>query len=104
LRRALALAGAKYAIVSLWDVPALASMLLMDFFFDAYDEGIDPHLALRQAQNRVRKISISELRRSSLGNDIIAELTDSGQIHSQPHDDFQPLKSPYFWGAWICQG
>ncbi len=104
LRRALALAGAKHAIVSLWDVPARASMLLMNYFFDDYLAGVAPSQALHQAQNRVRQCTIQELSQSLLGQEILEELHAIGQIEINTPSHYQPLISPFFWGAWICQG
>jgi tetratricopeptide (TPR) repeat protein len=104
LRRALALAGARHAIVSLWDVPTRASMLLMNYFFDGYLAGVAPSLALHQAQNRICHSTIQELSQSPLGQEILEELHAIGKIDNRTPRDRQPLRSPYFWGAWICQG
>jgi tetratricopeptide (TPR) repeat protein len=101
LRRALAIAGAKHAIVSLWDVPGFVSLLLMEKFFTAYLSGDTPHQALSQAQNYVRRVTVAQLETSSLGQEILKELGTLAQL-AKP--EYQPLRSPFFWGAWICQG
>jgi tetratricopeptide (TPR) repeat protein len=104
LRRALALAGAKHAIVSLWDVPARASMLLMKYFFDAYLAGVAPSAALRQAQNQIRTVTIAQLNESELGREVVAVLKEKHHIGDNTPSDDRPLQSPSYWGAWICQG
>jgi CHAT domain-containing protein/Tfp pilus assembly protein PilF len=107
LRRAFAISGAKHTIVSLWDVPVDASILLMERFFELYQTGVPPADALRQAQNYIRTISISELATTKLGKEALdgkEGLKATGAIDSQTPPDFQPWRSPYYWGAWICQG
>jgi CHAT domain-containing protein len=104
LRRAFALSGAKHTIVSLWDVPVNASILLMERFFDLYKGGIPPAEALHQAQNYVRNISIAELRTTSIGRAGIEGLLAVGAIDGGTSAVIQPWQSPYYWGAWICQG
>ncbi len=104
LRRAFALSGAKHTIVSLWDVPVNASILLMERFFDLYKAGIPPAEALHQAQNYIRNISIAELRTTSIGKAGIEGLEAIGAIDLHTSADTQPWQSPYYWGAWICQG
>jgi CHAT domain-containing protein/tetratricopeptide (TPR) repeat protein len=107
LRRAFAISGAKHTIVSLWDVPVDASILLMERFFELYQTGTPPADALRQAQNHIRTISIAELNTTKLGRQALdgkEGLKAVGTIDSQTPPDFQPWRSPYCWGAWICQG
>jgi tetratricopeptide (TPR) repeat protein len=105
LRRALAIAGAKYVITSLWNIPTKPSALLMEKFFNLYKSGMLPATALSAAQKHVRDITLGDLRNSQLGLEVIAEL-QSGflPISDDTPNDLQPLSHPYFWGAWICQG
>jgi hypothetical protein len=106
LRRALAIAGAKYVITSLWNIPTKPSALLMEEFFRLYQSGIYPAAALTAAQKYVRSITLGDLKQSQLGQEVITELQEDyiRQIPINAPDDFQPLLHPYFWGAWICQG
>ena len=109
LRRALAIAGAKHAIVSLWNVPIQPSILLMDYFFGLYLDGVAPAVALHQAQQYLRNISIGELRTVKVGENNVGEelyqgLLSIDEIKDDTDTSFQPFKSPYYWGAWICQG
>jgi CHAT domain-containing protein len=100
LRRALAIAGAKYVITSLWKIPTKPSALLMQKFFKLYKSGMHPATALSAAQKYVRNMTLGNLKRSQLGLEVIAEL----QISEDAPYNLQPLSHPYFWGAWICQG
>jgi CHAT domain-containing protein len=105
LRRALAIAGAKYVITSLWSIPTKPSALLMEKFFEFYKSGLPPAVALSNAQKDVRDITLGALKGSQLGLEVIDELKEGYmQISDDTSDDFRPLSHPYFWGAWICQG
>jgi CHAT domain-containing protein/tetratricopeptide (TPR) repeat protein len=101
LRRAFAIAGVKQLITSLWDVPTRPTMLLTDKFFEAYHRGVVPSIALQTAQKYVRDISRTELESTPLGREILDELS---RYTVQIVDRNYPLRHPYFWGAWICQG
>jgi CHAT domain-containing protein len=108
LRRALAIAGAKYVITSLWNIPTKASVLLMDKFFELYQSEAPPTppQALTAAQKYVRNITLGELKQSEVGREIVAELQSDRvrALRLDESDSFQPLSHPHFWGAWICQG
>jgi CHAT domain-containing protein len=101
LRRAFAIAGVKQLITSLWDVPTRPTMLLTDKFFEAYHQGVVPAIALQTAQQYVRDISRTELASTKLGVEILADVDRFALRIDEP--DY-PLRHPYFWGAWICQG
>jgi CHAT domain-containing protein len=101
LRRAFAIAGVKQLITSLWDVPTRPTMLLTDKFFEAYHRGVVPSIALQSAQQYVRDISRTELESTPLGREVLDELS---RYTVQMVDRNYPLRHPYFWSAWICQG
>jgi CHAT domain-containing protein len=105
LRRALAIAGAKYVITSLWNIPTKPSALLMEKFFEFYKSGLPPAVAVSSAQKYVRNVTLGALKKTRLGEEVIAELKEGYmQISDDTPNDLQPLSHPYFWGAWICQG
>jgi hypothetical protein len=108
LRRALAIAGAKYVITSLWNIPTKTSVLLMDKFFELYqsEDRPTPPEALAASQFYVRNITLGELKQSEVGREIVAELQSDRvrQLDLNATDDVTPLSHPHFWGAWICQG
>jgi CHAT domain-containing protein len=58
-------------------------------------------IALQSAQQYVRAISRTELESILLGRDLLDELS---RYPVQMVDRNYPLRHPYFWGAWICQG
>jgi tetratricopeptide (TPR) repeat protein/CHAT domain-containing protein len=103
LKRALAIAGVPTLIVSLWDVPVQASILLMDKFFEYYREGAGKPapIALQQAQAEICNITREELEQTEQGRIILAEI-DRNITHLAGAE--RPLQHPMFWGAWICQG
>jgi hypothetical protein len=108
LRRALSIAGAKYVITSLWNIPTKPSVLLMNKFFELYRSAAlpTPPQALAQAQNYVRNITLRELKELEIGLAIVEELQGETvrKLSSTATDDVKPLADPHYWGAWICQG
>jgi tetratricopeptide (TPR) repeat protein len=107
LRRAFAVAGTKSLVMSLWEVPDRTSALLMEQFFDNYQAGMDAVEALQNAQNYIRNITVNELRKSTLGVEILKELLKLRELSAQTqidcHEDDKPLSHPFYWGAWVCQ-
>jgi tetratricopeptide (TPR) repeat protein/CHAT domain-containing protein len=102
LKRALAIAGVNTLIVSLWDVPIEASILLMDKFFGYYRDGkgMPAAIALKEAQAFIRNISRTELENIDRGRTILKEIDE---IIPSLREANKPLQHPVFWGAWICQ-
>ncbi len=100
LRRAVAAAGAKNLIMSLWSVPAYATILLMERLFDYIDAGFQPAEALELAQDYVKNVTVGDLRESELGKTILWDL-DLDDNHPAA---MKPLEHPYYWAAWVCQG
>lgn len=98
LRRAFVVAGSKTLLMSLWSVPARATVYLMERFFHHLNAGLGRLEALVQAQGDVRTVTAGELRQSSLGREILQELKGTYE------DGDCPLSSPRFWGAWVLQG
>jgi CHAT domain-containing protein len=107
LRRAFAVAGAKTLLMSLWSVPARASVLLMQHFFANLKQGMGRRDALTAAQNAVRTVTVAQLYQTELGQEILSELLKGEPIPAdlvERQGNDKPLAHPYFWGAWICQG
>ncbi len=108
LRRAFTVAGSKRLVMSLWKVPDRATALLMELFFDNLQSGMGCAEALRNAQNYIRKITVKQLRQSTLGLEVLKEVLRVNQLSQQSninfHEEDTPLKHPFYWGAWICQG
>jgi CHAT domain-containing protein len=100
LRRAVAVAGAKNLIMSLWSVPAYATILLLERLFDNIDAGWQPAEALDMAQDYLKNLTIGELRQSEWGEKILEEF----DINGKHPEEMKPLEHPCYWGAWVCQG
>ena len=106
LRRAFVVAGTKTLLMSLWSVPAHATVLLLTLFFDNRKARMSPHLALEKAQNTIQNLSFADLKKSKIGNQIIQELINIKLININntiSQDTIYPLSHPYFWSGWICQ-
>ncbi|MGB3636641.1 MAG: CHAT domain-containing protein [Rivularia sp. (in: cyanobacteria)] len=107
LRRAFAVAGTKALVMSLWEVPDRTSALLMERFFDNYQTGMNAVEALQNAQNYIRNITVKELRKSTLGVEILKDILKlrelSAQMQIDCYEDDKPLSHPFYWGAWVCQ-
>ncbi|MEC4990155.1 MAG: CHAT domain-containing tetratricopeptide repeat protein, partial [Oscillatoria sp. PMC 1068.18] len=108
LRRAFAVAGAKTLVMSLWSVGDRATALLMRYFFTNLAQGMGRADALKAAQNRLRNVTVAELRRSDLGLGVLRELVVNENLLPQDalscQESERPLQHPFFWGAWVCQG
>jgi tetratricopeptide (TPR) repeat protein len=108
LRRAFAVAGSKTLVMSLWQVPDKATALLMERFFDNLQRQMGRAQALQDAQNYIRKVTVKELWRSTLGIEVLKELLGVNELSRLTRIDCQeeatPLEHPFYWGAWICQG
>jgi CHAT domain-containing protein len=101
----IAIAGCKTLVMSLWKVPARASIL--GRFFDNLDLGMGRLDALAEAQNYVRSVPLKELRETAIGQEIIAEFSQDDTLrpildHCGEGDPL--LWHPVFWGAWVGQG
>jgi CHAT domain-containing protein len=112
LRRAFIVAGAKTLVMSLWKVPDLATAFLMDRLYDnLLTRGLDRDLALRDAQQATRDVTVGELRVEWLSGTMIERLaaSDTGaqcaleDLARQP-GSHQPFEHPFYWAAFICQG
>ncbi|QLE57421.1 CHAT domain-containing protein [Nostoc sp. TCL26-01] len=108
LRRAFAVAGTKTLVMSLWPVSDKVTALLMERFFDNLHSSIGCVEALQEAQNYIRNMTVQELRQSALGLEVLKTLLDVEELFTEskincPEND-TPLKHPFYWGAWICQG
>jgi CHAT domain-containing protein len=108
LRRAFIVAGAKTLVMSLWKVPDLATAFLMDRFYDnLLTRGLDRDLA----QRATRDATVGQLRGEWLSPAAVEQFAAGDadarrhleQLARQP-DDHRPFASPFFWGAFICQG
>jgi CHAT domain-containing protein len=104
LRRAFASSGTKILVMSLWEVSGRATALLMEQFFEHYQNGVAAVEALQNAQNYVRDITVEELRKSDLGMEILTELSQVRGLEISTNGNKKPLEHPFYWGAWICQG
>ncbi|MBF2063644.1 MAG: tetratricopeptide repeat protein [Calothrix sp. C42_A2020_038] len=107
LRRAFAVAGTKTLIMSLWKVPDTVTALLMERFFDNLQLDIGRADALQNAQIYIRNITVKELQKSALGQQVLKELFQLREVSANNIDSLNnttPLQHPFYWGAWICQG
>jgi CHAT domain-containing protein len=100
LRRAFTLAGAKTTISTLWAIPVLASVILVERFFDNLQK-MGKGAALIEAQTYLSTRTQDDLRASKSGQDALDELNRENYDLNGVEC---PFAHPYFWAAWICQG
>jgi CHAT domain-containing protein len=104
LRRAFALAGARTLVLSLWKVPDAATTLLMGRFYENLIRGgKDRDLALHEAQQYTRDLTVRQIREYFLASGGGSGLDPFPPAAGLP-DDHRPFAAPYYWGAFICQG
>jgi CHAT domain-containing protein len=100
LRRAFSIAGAKTTIATLWAIPVLASVILVERFFDNLQK-MGKGAALIEAQTYLRTRTQDDLRASRSGRDALDELKEKNYDLNGVEC---PFTHPFFWAAWICQG
>ena len=93
--RGLKKAGARSAIVSLWEVNDAATRLLMTYFFEYLNTGMSVHEAFYSAREKLRhfdgkvKITVQEFSQTRMANVTVEK-------------EFQPdFSNPYFWAPFV---
>lgn len=100
LRRSFILAGSKTLIMSLWKVNDLATMIMMDKFYqNLLSEGMGRLSSLRNAQKYLKNITIEKIK--YLFPEYYAIISEHFKEISE---DYKPYSHPYFWGGFILQG
>jgi len=103
LRRTFVLAGAKTLVVSLWSVDDLATMLLMNRFYENLLKRKMPKAeSLRDAQLYLRGLTGGEIAEIINSNKAMREHFDI--LTYDAHKDAKPFSNPRYWGAFICIG
>jgi tetratricopeptide (TPR) repeat protein len=98
LRRAFSIAGAKTTITTLWKIPVLASVILVERFFDNLQkQKMGKGEALIEAQIYLRTRTQDDLGASKSLDEFKNENYDLKGVE-------YPFAHPFFWAAWICQG
>ncbi|WP_232321591.1 CHAT domain-containing protein [Picosynechococcus sp. PCC 7117] len=88
-------AGARTVISSLWAVDDLATAIFTSYYYEVLKETQKPAIALQQAQQRLRNVTIADLCRDFPE---LAHQINIGNPNQQPYID------PFYWAGFICQG
>ena len=99
-------------VLSLWKVPDLATLVLMDRFYRHLEAALPRHQALHRAQIEVRELTVEDLREEGwLNEETITALAARDddkrarldELAAKP-SEHQPYADPVYWGAFLCQG
>ena len=107
LSRSFFAAGVKSLIVSLWSVEDLSTTLLIVKFYQFFQDGINPTLALNQAQRWLLDIKKPELEDWVLENRQFFDPTLKINLKRklrQFKDNESPFESPCHWAAFCIIG
>jgi CHAT domain-containing protein/CO dehydrogenase/acetyl-CoA synthase epsilon subunit len=101
------IAGATNVISTLWSVNDLSTALLMIYFYQNIMKNITIPLALKQAQNWLRNVTIGEilqwLETSKFPSSIKDEITNCFDLDMT--DEYEkPFAHPYHWAAFCAIG
>lgn len=97
LRRALVLAGARTALISLGKVDDQATLQLMVGFYKLLSQGVYRGAALQQAQ-----LSLLQQRRQRQG--VSGPARGAEALDRSPSADVELADHPYWWAAFVLQG
>ncbi len=104
LRRAFMLAGAQTLVMSLWNVPDLSTVILMEHFYHyLLQDKLGRAESLIKAQFDVRNLTVGELRSEWLTPEVISNSEYLKSLINKK-DDYCPFEHPSYWGAFICIG
>lgn len=101
-------AGVRWTVSHMWRAADFSTPILMDAFYDAFlNRGMDVPEALQYGKDRLRSITVAELRREGW-------LTPDPQVHyreedlkliraiSGRSDRNKPFADEYFWSGFVC--
>ncbi|MFC5923810.1 CHAT domain-containing protein [Micromonospora vulcania] len=104
LRSALGITGAEAAILALWDVPDLATAVLMRLLYDtaAGQQGQLSPEALRQAKIRIRDMTVSALGEhlSTFGGTLLQDDPYVDEVLRLPGGT-RPFGEPRYWAGFV---
>jgi CHAT domain-containing protein/ATP/maltotriose-dependent transcriptional regulator MalT len=105
LRRAFVMAGAKYQVVSLWNVDDLSTAFLMIQFYQNLYKGLAVALALNQAQFWLKNLTKKDLEKYIKENQFSLKPTIRMALRRylcKLEDDVRPFQSPFYWAAFCA--
>ena len=113
LTRGLVSAGARSAIVSLWQVDDASTGLLMHKFYQALRDHVPPARALQYAANELRKLSAEQIDAAleNLQQGVAEKIVRPRRIipasqkkAEQDTITFENFEHPYFWAPFVLAG
>lgn len=108
LLSAFSAAGVRWVICHIWNADDFTTPILMDAFYDSYlIRGLDVPEALQYAKQRLRIITIRELREEGwLTPDLYNRLSADAKVKLEKilksNDRRRPFADEKYWGGFVC--
>ncbi len=103
LHIAFAAAGVQYIISSLWEVDDFATAVLMQLFYEEWNQKKSVEESLLNAKEKIRLMTANEIYRYIMEKNAVSSIPSSVLENFLKLDSQQQIfSSPYYWAGFVC--